>query len=134
MIIACEKCGTVQESTARLVQHMWEKHYLVVPARHYDSAERIRRAAPELLAACEEAIARIGDLSGWMSCECVACAQCGKAPRECTGTECAQTCGCSECDSCMATQSLGIIRAAIAKAYGTDGERVSTAHGASIVE
>ena len=33
-------------------------------------------------------------------CECEPCPECGKMPQECTGTDCAQTCQCSDCDHC----------------------------------
>jgi len=33
-------------------------------------------------------------------CECRECPECGRMPSECTGTECANTCQCSECGHC----------------------------------
>jgi hypothetical protein len=33
-------------------------------------------------------------------CECDECRECGKLPAECSKTECAASCSCSDCDGC----------------------------------
>jgi len=84
----------------------------------WEANARLLTSAPDLLAACEEAIDRIEDLVEPLECECQTCEECGKMPRECTGTECAKTCSCSECDACRSTATLAFIRAALARAGG----------------
>ena len=46
-------------------------------------------------------------------CTCEPCQQCGNMPKECTGTECAQTCQCNECDHCHGTAAVAALRAAM---------------------
>lgn len=69
--ITCERCGEEYPSTAHLAKHLKEMHgYPVGIAieyakemrlRYSDADERVRRAAPELLAELETAIAWIED-------------------------------------------------------------------------
>lgn len=39
-------------------------------------------------------------------CTCDDCPQCGRLPAECSGTQCAQTCQCSECDHCRVVAAI----------------------------
>lgn len=39
-------------------------------------------------------------------CTCDDCPQCGRLPAECSGTQCAQTCQCSECDHCRVLAAI----------------------------
>jgi hypothetical protein len=51
---------------------------------------------------------------GREGCECEECGQCGKLARDCTGTKCAETCGCRECDDCHAAGAIAEAEAALA--------------------
>jgi hypothetical protein len=62
-MIACDKCGAALEGQASLARHLRDDHGMIagqaialakeINACYRDKDERIRRAAPELLAACE---------------------------------------------------------------------------------
>lgn len=68
-----------------------------------------------------EALGKLIDASRYLSdeytekyleewCDCEPCPGCGKAPKDCTGTACAETCECKECRNChlrMATVDVG---------------------------
>jgi len=45
-------------------------------------------------------------------CECEPCPECGEAPKDCSGTDCAQMCSCRECDDC----TYEMLKAAVNKA------------------
>lgn len=47
-------------------------------------------------------------------CDCEECPECGKLPHECSGTACAQTCQCTACDHCLATDAIDGLTDAIA--------------------
>lgn len=66
-------------------------------------------------------------------CDCEECPECGKLPHECSGTTCAQTCQCTTCDHCLATDAIDgltdAITAALANQQGV-GAQVANARNA----
>lgn len=79
---------------------------------------RLIAAAPDLLDAleyCKEQLSRYVTMLD-PECTCEPCPECGKMPSECTGTECAQTCQCNECDHCHGVMAVAAASAAIYKA------------------
>lgn len=47
-------------------------------------------------------------------CDCEECPECGKLPHECSGTTCAQSCQCTTCDHCLASDAIDGLTDAIA--------------------
>lgn len=74
----------------------------------------------ELLTAMADQLGRAVE-QVWHECECDICGQCGKMPRECSGTRCAETCQCSVCDHCIASSLIAEHKATVARpvTYGT---------------
>lgn len=78
---------------------------------------QLRESNTELVEATEYAIDCLERYTTMVDpeCECEPCPQCEKMPIDCTGTECAQTCQCNECNHCHGVAAITIMRAAIAK-------------------
>ncbi len=56
-------------------------------------------------------------------CNCEPCEQCGLMPAECTGTDCAATCQCNECDHCHGVAALKYLSKELRKAKQTGAPR-----------
>ncbi|MBI5922555.1 MAG: hypothetical protein HY847_13050 [Betaproteobacteria bacterium] len=91
------------------------KKLRMIEAYKRDDAMAIIGAAADLIEKLEHCAQWVDEsltraVSHYASeCECEPCPECGKMPHECTGTECAQTCQCSDCDHCNFEGIIGFI-------------------------
>lgn len=93
----------------------------------YDRLQDAANQRDELRAAVERQAAEIQRMAGVLRyaedclqkygdydmCDCETCEECGKEPRDCSGTPCAQDCQCNECRHCHAEMCLEAIKASL---------------------
>lgn len=66
----------------------------------------------KLLSWTMDALENVQDIYPLNDCDCETCPECGKIANECTGTECAAGCSCSECDGCRLRAVIAAIKEA----------------------